>query len=95
MIVTQPSDQPNITIGQNATFSVTTNNTGDPLTYQWQKGGADITDTAGTYSGTTTANLTVLSVELANEGFYSCVVNGTVNSTTAQLTVGELDIYGS
>ena len=52
-------------------------------------------DTTDTYSGTTTANLTVLSVELANEGFYSCVVNGTVNSTSAQLTVGELDVYGS
>ena len=93
MIVTQPSDQLDITMGQDATFSVTA--TGVSLTYQWQKDGVDITDTTDTYSGTTTANLTVLSVELANEGSYRCVVNGTVNSTPAQLTVGELDVYGS
>ena len=80
-------------IDEDATFSVTA--TGDSLTYQWQKDGIDITDTADTYSGTTTATLTVLSVEVANEGSYSCVVNGTVNSTSAQLTVGELEVYRS
>ena len=77
-------------IDENATFSVAA--TGVSLTYQWQKDGTNITDTADTYNGTTTATLTVLSVELSDAGNYTCVVTGaggSVNSNTAQLTVGE------
>ena len=72
----QPTDQLNIPIGQDAMFSVSA--TGDSLTYQWQKDGNDIMDNAD-YSGTTTATLTVLSVDLADEGLYRCVINTTVD----------------
>ena len=77
-------------IGQDVMFIVSAI-IGDSLTYQWQKDGTDITDNAD-YSGTTTATLTVLSVELADEGLYGCIVTGTggsVISNSAQLTVGE------
>ena len=89
-IDTQPTNQLDIPIGQDAMFSVAAS--GDSLTYQWQKDETDIMDNAD-YSGTTTDTLTVLSVEVADEGLYRCVVTGSggsVTSNTAQLTVGEL-----
>ena len=89
VIDTQPTDQLDITNGQDVMFSVSA--TGDSLTYQWQKNETDIMDNAD-YSGTTTANLTVTTVEVANAGNYACVVTGdggSITSNPAQLTVGE------
>ncbi len=69
--------------GSNITFSVTATGT-EPLVYQWQKDGVDLTGaTATNYAGT---NLTV-----ADSGAYTVLVTnflGSVTSVVATLTVG-------
>ena len=89
VITTQPVAQTNVVPGTNATFSVVAN--GSDLTYQWQRAGANLSDNA-TYSGTTTASLTVLNVMEADETMFGCIVTNAVDSvtsTSAQLTVRE------
>ena len=80
-IATQPASQ-TITAGSAASFSVTANGTA-PLTYQWQKGGANIASaTSSTYS--------IASVQSADAGNYTVVVTnsaGTVTSSAATLIV--------
>ena len=89
VIDVQPLDQVDVPEGNNAVFSVTA--TGVSLTYQWQKNNANINDAAGTYSGTTTAMLTVESVtDPVDEGSFRVVVSnsaGDVTSSVATLTV--------
>ncbi len=88
-ITTQPANQVDINEGTNAVFSVVAS--GALLSYQWKKGGNDISDDDGPYSGTTTNTLTVLSVDSSDEGDYTvCVINeaDTVTSDpAATLTV--------
>ena len=83
VITTQPQSQTKWT-GQSATFSVTA--TGDgTLTYQWKKGGADI-------SGAVSSQYTIDPVTLDDAGTYSCVVSsahGDTASDPATLTVEE------
>ena len=65
--------------------------TGSDLTYQWQKNGRNLTDGTN-YSGTTTANLTVMNAMEIDEGNYTCVLTNVVNSITsnaAELTLRE------
>lgn len=65
--------------------------TGSDLTYQWQKNGRNLTDGTN-YSGTTTANLTVMNAMEIDEGNYTCVLTNAVNSITsnaAELTLRE------
>ena len=65
--------------------------TGSDLTYQWQRAGANLTNSAN-YSGTTTADLTVLNVMEADEEMFRCIITNAVDSVTsmsAQLTVRE------
>jgi hypothetical protein len=82
MITTQPANQ-TVTAGQAATFSVVATGTA-PLSYQWQKAGADITSaTSSSYTtpATTTAD--------SGSQFRVMVSNtaGSVTSNTATLTV--------
>ena len=81
-ITTQPDDQ-SVTEGQSATFSVTATGTA-PLSYQWQKDGADI-------SGATAASYTTPATTLADDGaqFVCTVTNdyGSDTSNPATLTV--------
>src|SRR5713226_4962658 len=72
-----------VTAGQTATFSVSASGTA-PLTYQWQKNGADITNAASS-SYTTPVTTTSDSGEL----FRAVVSNsaGNVTSNSAMLTV--------
>ncbi|HEY6943638.1 MAG TPA: immunoglobulin domain-containing protein [Candidatus Acidoferrum sp.] len=81
-ITMQPANQ-TVTAGQTATFSVTASGSA-PLSYQWQKNGADITGAAST-SYTTPATTTANS----GEQFRVVVSNtaGSVTSNTAMLTV--------
>src|SRR6266436_6761843 len=81
-INTQPASQ-TVTAGQTATFSVVAAGT-PPLTYQWQKNGADITS-ATSSSYTTPVTTTTDSGEL----FRVVVSNaaGNVTSNAATLTV--------
>src|SRR4030042_1788448 len=80
-ITGQPSNQ--ITCpGSSVSFSVTA--TGDGLTYQWKKGGSDI-------SGATSSTYTISSPAETDEGSYTVEVSGDcgtpVTSTSATLTV--------
>jgi hypothetical protein len=82
-ITTQPVSQ-SVTIGQQATFTVTATSGTIPLTYQWQKNGASIAS-ANSSSYTTPATTTLD----GGEKFTVVVTNatGTVMSSAATLTV--------
>ena len=81
-ITTQPASQ-SVTEGQTATFSVIATGTA-PLTYQWKKGGTDI-------SGATSSTYTTPATSSAdNAAVFTVVVTngtGTVTSGNATLTV--------
>jgi hypothetical protein len=81
-INTQPANQ-TVTAGQTATFNVTASGTA-PLSYQWQKNGADIT-------GATSASYTTPATTTADSGeqFRVVISNsaGNATSNTATLTV--------
>ena len=81
-ISTQPADQ-SVTEGQTATFSVTATGTA-PLTYQWKKGGTDISGaTSSTYTTPATVsadNAAVFTVVISND-------KGSYTSINATLTV--------
>ena len=84
IISTQPAAQ-TVTAGKTATFSVTAAGTA-PLSYQWKKGGTDI---SGATASTYTTPATVIG---DNNALYSVVVSnslGTVTSNTATLTVNQ------
>jgi hypothetical protein len=81
-ITTQPSNQ-TVTAGQTATFTVTATGTA-PLSYQWQKNGANI-------AGATASNYTTPATNTSDSGstFVVVVSNsaGTATSNAATLTV--------
>jgi hypothetical protein len=81
-ITTQPASQ-TLTAGQTATFTVIATGTA-PLSYQWQKNGANI-------SGATSSSYTTPSTTTADSGSaFDVVVSnsaGTVTTNTASLTV--------
>lgn len=94
-ITTQPANQ-SIVVGQNATFSVAATSQ-SPLYYQWQTqptsgspAWVNLSDGAG-YSGSATANLTVIDPPLTNNGEpFQCIVSnssGAVISSPATLNV--------
>lgn len=83
-IKTQPTA---VTIWEGAewwTFSVVaTGNRGEPLSYQWRFGGANI-------ANATASSLTLSNVVAANQGYYSVVVSnisGTATSSSVLMTV--------
>lgn len=81
-ITSQPANQ-TVTAGQTATFSVTATGTA-PLSYQWQKGGANI---SGAVSSSYTTPITTTGD--SGEQLRVAVTNsvGTISSNTATLTV--------
>ncbi len=87
-IITQHPSAQSVCPGGTAVFSVTA--AGDPpLSRQWQKNAADLTDD-GHYSGVTTSTLTVSSADASDAAAYRCVVSngsGSVNSNPANLTL--------
>src|SRR5207245_1187355 len=70
--------------GQSAAFSTIASGTG-PFSYQWRKGGVDIT-------GATADTFSIASVTAADAGIYCVVVTGKCSSVTkcATLTVNTL-----
>lgn len=92
VITIQPPPSPIAVIGSD--FSMTVNATGDgTLTYQWRKGGVNLTDGAtgngSSYSGVTSHTLTIDNVQSADEGDYDVVVTnpgGDTVSDTASLS---------
>ncbi|MEO6182022.1 MAG: hypothetical protein ABIP71_02735, partial [Verrucomicrobiota bacterium] len=91
--VSQPASRTN-DAGSTATFSTTPIVDTAGLTYQWKKGGVDITDgtqpSGAVASGATTATLTLSGVLKADEGTYTVAATNLVNqgiSFGATLTV--------
>ncbi|HML76378.1 MAG TPA: immunoglobulin domain-containing protein, partial [Anaerohalosphaeraceae bacterium] len=74
-----------------AQFSVTGINI---ATYQWYKDGVALAAAPALYTGEKTATLTILDVQLADEGFYYCVADNSLNqpatSASAQLLTERL-----
>jgi len=89
-ITTQPVNQ-TVTAGQTATFTVVAGGTA-PLSYQWQKNGANI-------AGATSASYTTPSTTTSDSGstFRAVVTNtaGTVTSAAATLTVNAAQVAPS
>jgi hypothetical protein len=86
-IMSEPVPQSAL-VGHNASFSVTASGT-PPLSYGWQKDGADLSNGA-VYSGVNSNMLTLIGVQTGNAGNYSVIITnsvGSTNSTTAALTV--------
>lgn len=83
-ITTQPQGQGGCS-GNAVTFSVAASGTG-PLTYQWRKGGVNI-------SGATSASYTINNVSIADNGNYDVVVTGACGSVTS--AVAALNVTGA
>ncbi|GAA4318724.1 immunoglobulin domain-containing protein [Flaviaesturariibacter amylovorans] len=73
-ISTQPAATQSVCAGSAATFTVAA--TGSALTYQWKKGGADIT-------GATSATYTINAATAADAATYTVVVTGTCGNVTS------------
>jgi uncharacterized protein (DUF2141 family) len=87
-VITQQPQSQSVPSYSSASFSVAATGTG-PLTYQWQKNGTNLVDNCN-LSGSTTTNLTLASVSLADAGSYVVVVSSpyaATNSIPAVLTV--------
>ncbi|HEY6505062.1 MAG TPA: immunoglobulin domain-containing protein [Chitinophagaceae bacterium] len=88
-ITTQPVSQ-TVCAGTNVTFSVAATGTG--LTFQWRKGGVDI-------SGATSASFTINNAAAGDAGSYDVVITGNclpgITSNTATLTVDPVTIIGT
>jgi uncharacterized repeat protein (TIGR03803 family) len=86
-ITTQPASQTCVA-GTTTTFTVAA--FGDqPLSYQWQENGTNLTD-GGAISGSATSTLTIANLTLASAGSYSVIVSNAVyvvSSSSALLTV--------
>jgi hypothetical protein len=74
-----------VVAGNPATFTVTASGSGT-LSYQWRKGGVDLSD-GGIISGATTATLTLSNVQLADAGSYSVLVRNAGGSLTSDAAV--------
>ncbi|MGZ5569417.1 MAG: beta strand repeat-containing protein, partial [Limisphaerales bacterium] len=93
-ITSSPSSS-TINAGNSVVLSVTTTGSPSP-TYQWKKGGTDLSngsyDNAATVSGATTPNLTLTNVRASDSAAYTCVATNSAGSDTssaATLTVND------
>jgi len=87
VITQQPADQ-NVDTGGTATFTVVATSA-TPLSYQWQKNDANLSD-GGHYSGATTSTLTISGADSNDAASYRCLVAnvfGSTASSNAALTV--------
>jgi hypothetical protein len=86
-IISQPKSQTNYA-GTTILFNVNVSSL-NPLTYQWQKNGTNLTN-AGNISGAFTNTLTIMNITSGDEANYSVVIsnsNGSAVSYSAKLTV--------
>jgi len=86
-VITSPANR-RVLEGSSSTFTVTANGT-EPLSYRWQKGGADLVDDVR-ISGSTNATLTISSLQFNDAGNYRVVVSnayGVATSAVAALAV--------
>jgi hypothetical protein len=91
-ITGQPST-PTATCSGSGTQTMTVTATGAGLTYQWRKGGVNISN-GGVFSGATSATLTLTNPTTSDAGSYDCVVSGTctpsVTSNAITVTVNAI-----
>jgi hypothetical protein len=89
-IETDPVSQ-TVPAGTNVQMAVTGINI---ASYQWYKDGAALTAAPALYTGEKTATLTILDAQVADEGFYYCVGDNSLNqpatSASAQLLTQRL-----
>lgn len=86
-IVSSPTNR-RVLVGGNVSFSVTVVGT-QPLSYQWQKDGTNLTD-EGSISGSTHSTMTITNLQFSDDGAYDVVVSnayGVDVSTAATLNV--------
>jgi len=95
-ITSQPPAAPSATVGSAASLSIkATNWYTNSFTYQWQKGGVNLSDGStgnggSSYSGTTNAVLSISNAQPGDAGNFSCVVSnvgGAVTSTVSALGI--------
>jgi lysophospholipase L1-like esterase len=81
-ITTQPQSQ-TVPVGSNVSFTVTVFGTA-PLAYQWQRESTNLSDSANIL-GTSTAQLTLLSVQTNDSAGYRVIVTNTVGAVTSSV----------
>jgi subtilase family serine protease len=89
IITSQPQGE-NLTVGNNASFSVTASGPA-PLNYQWQLNGANLSNNAR-ITGSQGSSLAITGILAGDAGSYRVVITnafGTSNSTAASLTVAK------
>lgn len=91
-IITQQPQNLTVTVGQQASFSVTATPSGGSLSYQWYRNGVLI-------PGATASQTSIAAAQLSDSGaqFYVIVTdaNGSVQSSTATLTVNPGTYYAA
>ena len=83
--------------GGNVTLSALVGGSPIPVSYQWQKDGANISDGAG-ISGTTTPTLTLTNVAIGAAGQYRLIATNAIAPTTSAavaLTVSQAPVFTS
>jgi hypothetical protein len=93
-ITLQPTNQ-TVGLGSNVAFVVLATGT-PPLSYQWQVDGTNLED-GGQFNGAVSNVLTISDIQLTNSGTYTVVITniaGSVTSSNAVLTVGQLSFTG-
>ena len=83
-ITTQPQSQ-TVGAGTNVTFTVTAIGA-EPLSYQWQRNGADLAD-GDDISGAKTPTLTITGTRLDQAGDYAVVVSNPIDRVTSTVAV--------
>jgi hypothetical protein len=87
-ITAQPQSRTNV-VGDSVAFQVVASGSGT-LAYQWRFNGTNLLE-GGQFSGTTTSNLTITSIQASNTGNYDVIVTSdcgaVTTSTRATLTV--------
>lgn len=88
-VITQQPQSQTATAGGTVQFSVAATGTA-PLDYQWKRNGTALTEDAGRYSGTTTAQLTITGVQNGDAGDFTVTVQNAAGSVTSQIATLKL-----
>lgn len=92
-IITPPASVTNAALG-NTTFQVSaaSGSSNDPLSYQWQFNGVNLTDGNG-IAGSATASLILSNVTETSAGTYSVIVSNALGMVTASAVLTVIDPY--
>lgn len=93
-VITQQPQSQIAAAGGTVQFSVTATGTA-PLDYQWKRNGTVLTEDAGRYSGTTTAQLTITGLESGDAGDFTVTVQNAAGSVTSEVATLKLGTAGA